>query len=116
MLSSCEITKQVAHDVGGGCVLLIEDLHVSGGGGQVAVAESVPYLLDVYALIDEPGSLRYLYLILRIAWSEAVSVSESRERRERRAVVVSCMRTGAGFVTWCFNAGLPRLRGQPVRW
>ena len=40
-----QVREQVADDVGRGGVLLVEDLHVTGHGGEIAVAESVPHLL-----------------------------------------------------------------------
>ena len=47
-----ELAEQVAHDVRCGRVFLVEDLHVTGRGGEVAVAQSVAHFLDVHTLID----------------------------------------------------------------
>ena len=46
--------QEFAHDIGGGGVFLVQDLHVPGRGGEVAVAETVADPLQVDALVDQP--------------------------------------------------------------
>jgi hypothetical protein len=57
--------QKLAHDVGGSGVLLIQDLHVPGRGGEVAVAQPMPDPLQVDALVDQPRGMRVPDLVRR---------------------------------------------------
>ena len=58
--------QKFAHDIGGSRVLLIQDLHVPGRSGEVAVAETVPDPLQVDALVDQPRGVRVPDLVWRV--------------------------------------------------
>jgi len=58
--------QKFAHDIRGSGVFLIQDLHVPCRGSEVAVAEPVPYPLQVDALVDQPRSMRVPDLVGRV--------------------------------------------------
>ena len=52
------------------------------GDGRAGVADQAGDVLDRYAVIGQQRHETYLYLILKKAWSVAVSASEARGTRE----------------------------------